>query len=96
MEYIGNISKYDYWDCFCLFRISEKIEIPSHITQLLVKDNNKMLEWWKKYNFNIIVCMCHCCHAVYPFVASESKKVHISYHAFWINSDDTLLFINGY
>ena len=108
VEYIGYGygKNFDYWDCYCL---RDGCRPPSTLQEFIIQVQNpeKVMEWWRKYNFNCILCQCDCCHGAIPriifgFVDKEEDFDQITdetradsmEHSFFVLNDGKLLFRN--
>ena len=61
-------SKGDYWDCYCL---PDRGQLPPNNLRDLLKwvDNpDDIMKWKEKYEFDMIICYCGCCHGAEPML----------------------------
>lgn len=75
----GDCTNYDYWDWICNHQ--DGCSPPRTLEQLLINvnsysgdgwkkhyqfDNETIREWWRRYHFDLVLCLCECCHAAMP------------------------------
>jgi hypothetical protein len=70
-EYTGwgnREAKGDYWDCYCLPKRGQLP--PNHFPNLLkwVDNPEEVKRWKEKYEFDMIICHCSCCHGAIPML----------------------------
>lgn len=66
-EYIGSgAGGNDYWNCYCFPERGDKP--PETFDAFLTQYKNPEIikEWWKKYKFDHIICVCDCCMGAIP------------------------------